>query len=190
MQTDHTPASYDYEALDMKQFPLPTGAIVRKFARVFEGKIPRRIIVAFFKQTAFSGQRDETPLLTAGIDLRQISLSLNGVVVRELSTNYDNDIYLEAYRRFTDWMQTSESEYFISFEIFKRGYRYYCFDLMESCPNADACAEEMLRQGFLDIQLQLGGALGSEHVMTVFFEAPESVEITKERAARHIRTIA
>jgi hypothetical protein len=119
-----------------------------------------------------------------------MSLSLNGVVVRELSANYDNGIYLEAYRRFTDWMKASESEYFISFDIFKLGYRYYCFDLMESCPNVDACAEEMLRQGFLDIQLQLGGGLESEHVMTVFYESPESVEITKERAARHMRTIA
>ena len=40
MQTDQLPASYLYEALDMKQYPLPTATITRKYPRVFEGKLP------------------------------------------------------------------------------------------------------------------------------------------------------
>ena len=60
---------------------------------------------------------------------------------------------------------------------------------MENCPDGASCGEEILTQGFLDINIQLGGELANHYIMTVFCEAPETLEITKERVARHVKAI-
>ena len=77
----------------------------------------------------------------------------------------------------------------MSYDTFKRGYRFMCFDLLENCPDGAACGEEMLMQGFMDVSIQLGAALEDNCIMTVFAEVPESVEINHDRVARHIRAI-
>ena len=146
-------------------------------------------MVGFFKERAFSGQRDETPQLTNPIDLRHIKLSLNGVAEREMRTNFAESLYVEAYRRFLDWMDAIEKDYPINYNVFTKGYRYLCFDLMENCPSDAPCAEDMLTVGYLDINIHLGAALAENCIMTVFSLVPETLEITKERVARYVRAV-
>lgn len=186
MQTEHVPAQYEYDALHMKQFSVPQGTIVRKFTRIFEGKIPTKLIVGFFKQDAFSGQRDLSPFMTYPIDLRQISLAVNGVVLREINTHFENNLYIEAYRRLTDWMNATGKKYFIDYENFKNGYRYFCFNLLENCPSNADCVEQTMQQGYADISIQLGEPLSDHCLMLVFYESSETVEITRDRATRYI----
>ena len=84
MQTEQVPARYEYEGLDMKQYAVPKGTIIRKYSRVYEGKLPKKILVGFYKQTAFSEVRTKTPLLITAVDMRSMSLSVNGVIIRRL----------------------------------------------------------------------------------------------------------
>ena len=189
MQSDFAPARYDFEGLDMRQFDVPTDTITRKFRRVYEGHLPKRVIVAFYDQTAFSGQRDKAPLSTFPVDMRQITLSMNGVAVRELNTNFGQGEYTEAYRKFTEWMGLSDKQTSIPYDVYSQGHRYFCFDLYEKCPPLTGCGDETVLQGFIDVGITLGAALKTHCVMCVFCETPETVEITKDRAARHIKTI-
>ena len=189
MQTDNEPARYDFTGLGIRQFPVTQGTITRKYTRIFENRLPKRVLIAFYSQTAFSGSRDEAPLLTdSDIDLSKISLSVNGIGVREIMVDYDADLYTEAYKRFTDWMSATTEGFPVLYGIFKEGYRYYAFDLMENCPET-GCAEESLQTGYIDVELLFKKATGKHAVMSVFYESPQTVEVTKERAARHITAI-
>jgi hypothetical protein len=188
MQTERLPATYEYEAIDMRQFSIPSGSIVRCYNRVYGGRLPRKILIGFFTESSFSGQRDQSPLLTAPLDLQQIGLSVNGVVVREMNMDFSKDIYVEAYRSFTDWMKVTTKNYPVTFHIFKNGMRYFAFDLLENCPS-NGCSDDTLQQGFIDINLRFRTALATDCIMAAFCEAPEIVEITKERASRHIKVV-
>ena len=69
----------------MRQFSVPEGTISRKYAKVFENRLPKKILIGFYSQAAFSGTHDIAPLLTdPDLNLLKISLSVNGIGVREL----------------------------------------------------------------------------------------------------------
>ena len=189
LQTEEVPARYDFNALGMRQYPLPQGTITRKYSRIFENRLPKKILIGFFSQTAFSGARQEAPLLTdPDLDLRRISLSVNGIGIREIMVNYEDDLYTEAYKRFTDWVGATGKDFPVSFPVYKDGYRYYAFDLMENCPDS-SCVEEALQTGYIDVDLHFGKATAEHAVMCIFYESPETLEVTRERATRHIAPI-
>ena len=190
MQTDEVPARYEYDALDMKQFSVPKGTIVQRYNRVYEGKVPKRLAIGFFKQSAFSGRRDENPFLTWPMDLRQITLYLNGVAVREMRVDFNSDNCMEAYNKFLCWMGgCTRDNFVITYGSLKSGYRYFCMDLLENCSPGKLCGDEMITQGFIDIGIHLGGEAKEHSVMAVFAEVPECLEINRERAARHVKSI-
>lgn len=183
MQTDESPAAYYYDSLGMKQFPLSKGTITRKYPAVFQGKLPSKVMVAFFTQSAFSGTRNFCPLMTADVNLRCISLSVNGMNLREINVDFDNNIYLDAYMRFLKWFEKQGEKYLISYETFKKGYKFMCFDMLENCQGS--CSVETLAQGFIDIHVTLTKALEKDDcIMCVFYISPETLYLNKQRVAR------
>ena len=161
LQTDTAPAVYEFNSLDMKIYSIEKGAILRRFSRVYENKLPKKIMVAFYTQNAFSGKKTLSPLLTASADIRQISLSVNGIVLRELNTDFTNDVYTLAYRKFQEWLGHSNLPAAVSFTLFKHGYRYFAFNLMENCSCND-CLDDTISVGTIDINFTLGNPL-EEH---------------------------
>ena len=189
-QTNEAPARYEFEGLDMRQFSVPEGTISRKYAKVFENRLPKKILIGFYSQAAFSGTRDIAPLLTdPDLNLLKISLSVNGIGVRELSVNYGADLYTEAYRQFTDWLESTGKGFPVNYDLYKAGYNYYAFDLLENCPPSSLCAEDTIQTGYIDVDVQFATGIPKHAVMCVYFESGQTVEITKERVARHICTI-
>lgn len=194
MQTDEAPASYHFEAIDVRQFALPAGTLTRKYTRVFQGKLPTRIVVAFYTQDSFIGDRNQGSLLTAQIDLRRIQLSINGVVTREHVLDINKGVYMNTYRRFTDWLSATHTAFPITFDKFPRGLSFFTFDLMDNCPASSSssppvCAEESLLTGFADISLDFGRVVVEEMIMMVYAISPDVIDISKERAARYSRVI-
>ena len=188
LQTDTAPAVYEFNSLDMKIFSIEQGAVLRRFSRVYENKLPKKILVAFYTQDSFSGQKTTSPLLTASADIRQVSLSVNGIILRELNTDFNKDEYTIAYRKFQEWLGHSNLPAAVSFTIFKHGYRYFAFNLMENCSGGD-CSDDTISVGTIDINVTLGKALEEHCVMAVYCEAAEVLEISKERTCRHLKSI-
>jgi len=189
MQTSHTPALYHFDSLGMRQYNLSAGTLDRSFPKIFEGKLPSRIMVAFYPQDAFSGQRDKSPLLTAPLDVCQMSLSVNGIIARTLDTNFDDDLFMGAYKHFMDWIGATGHDSYMHYDIFKSGYRYFSFDLLEGCPESLPCGMERLQSGHIDLHVRFEGAVDKEYIMAVFFESPDVVEITDARAAIYKRSV-
>ena len=188
MQTDEVPARYRFDTIDARQFPLPKDTITRTYLRVHQGKIPSKMAIAFYRQDAFVGSRSRAALLTAELDIRRIQLAVNGLVVREHVVNLEDAIYMESFRRFTDWMGGTTTDFPFGAQDFINGATYFTFDMMENCQSM-VCNEESLLGGFVDISLQFGKAVPAEMVMMVFAISPDVLDISKDRAARYTRTI-
>ena len=196
-QTDVAPARYFFDSLELKQWPVPQGTLTRNFKKVFEGLLPSKILIGMYGQADFSGDRTTTPLLTEALDLRQITLYLNGLAVRQLSPAFDEDLYIDAYRKFLDWMNSSSSSYFIDYNLFKDGYRYFCFDMLENCPESNPCEVNagagvtggQGQRGYIDIQLDFNTPVNKDCVMAVFYISPDAMDITRQRAASHIHSV-
>jgi hypothetical protein len=185
---DQFPAAYRFEGLQMKQYSVPASTLTRKYPRLYEHKIPKRIMVGFFPQAAFSGDRTRTPLMAADLDVTHIALRLNGVVLREFHLDYKENQYLDVYKRFLEFVGAEDQLYQVNYTAFKSGYRYYCFEL-QKLPKDERIDDDTITQGFLDLEFTLSTKPTEECVMTVFSFATETVEIHKSRTARYIPTI-
>ena len=188
MQTDEVPARYRFDAIDARQFPVPKSTITRTYSRVYQGKIPSKMVIAFYRQDAFVGSRSRAALLTAELDINRIQLYVNGIVIREHVLDFDEEVFLESYRRFTDWLGTTHTEALFDEGQFKDGIAFFAFDMMENC-HMTQCSEETLLTGFVDISIQMGKAVPAEMVMMVYAISPDVIDISKERAARYTRVI-
>jgi hypothetical protein len=189
MQTDDNPASYGFNSIDLKQFSIPAGTIVQKYNKVYEGKIPKKIAICFLSQASFGGDILKSPYLTEALDVRNITIFLNGIAVRQVEANFNSDMYVDCYNDFVNWMSPKCREYYIEYDFFKKGYSFFCIDLFQHCSVNSPCSEEMFRQGYVDIGIQLGAGNGDHGIMCVFGEGVDFVEIDKTRASRHVKII-
>ena len=155
---------------------------------MYQGKIPTKFAIAFYRQDAFVGDRSRAALMTADVDIKRIQLSINGLVVREHIVDFGESMYLESYRRFTDWLGSTMTQFPIDNTQFAKGVSIFTFDMMERCPTTD-CVDESLHTGFVDIYVQFGTVLPSEMVMVVYAISPDVIDISKERAVRYTRVI-
>ena len=194
MQTDEAPASYHFDAIDVRQFSLPLGTRHRVYPRVFQGKLPTKLAVAFYTQGCFIGDRNQPSLMTAAIVPKRLQLAINGLVTREHMIDVDAGTYLESYFRFTDWLGVTNIDYPINSASYIHGSLFLTFDLMENCVGTTSagsmsCAEESLLTGFADISVEFSAAIPEECIMVVYAISPDVVDISKERAARFTRVI-
>ena len=192
MQTDEALASYHFDAIDVRQFSLPRGTLHRVYPRVFQGKLPTKIAVAFYTQDSFIGDRNRASLLTAAITPKRLQLAINGLVTRE--HRIDGGVRLESYYRFTDWLGVTNIDFPVDVKKYFAGVMFLTFDLMENCVASDSagslsCAEESLLTGFADISVEFGVAVPEECIMVVYAISPDVLDISKERAARYTRVI-
>lgn len=188
IQTDELPARYNFDSINVKQFSVPANTSTRAFSRVYQGNLPTKIAVAFYKQTTFLGDKVDASLLTEVFDLQSIQLLVNGLVVREHKLNVDEAICMEAYRRMTEWFEVTHTDTPLDMDQFMDGSGLFTFDLMENCSTSD-CTEESLRTGFIDLRIKCRKPIPEEVVMLAYAFSPDSLDLTKDRAARHNITV-
>ena len=75
------------------------------------------------------------------------------MIIREIEANFGQDLYTDAFRKFHEWTGTTEKDTPISYDIFKYGYQMFAFDLLENCSQNSSCHEEMINQGFIEINI-------------------------------------
>jgi hypothetical protein len=191
MQTDDAPAIYSFDSIDLKQFSVPVGTVVQKYNKVYEGKIPKRLALCFLSQDAFSGSTTRSPYLTENLDVREITLFLNGVAIRQLEAEFPRDLHADVFTDFINWMGGGDRDHVIGYDTYKQGYSFFCIDLLQYCnaSRKNACGEEVFTQGFIDIGVKLGDPSEVHGVMCVFAEGSEVLELNKARAARYVKAI-
>ncbi len=188
MQTDELPARYSFESIEVRRFPFHAGAVSATYNRVFQGRIPSKIAVAFIRQNVYVGDRARAAFLTASVNVQRLQLIVNGLVAREHSPRLFDSQYLDTYRKWTEWLDVSSVDWPYDEEDYVKGVTFFPFDFMENCKGSK-CDEEALLSGSLDITVQTDAPLGTEMIMLVYALSPDAVEIMKERTARYVKVI-
>jgi hypothetical protein len=149
--------------------------------------MPTQILIGLFDAYSFSGQHDKAPTLTSPIDVKRASLCSDGVTVRSIRADFDDDLYVTAYKHFTEWLGTWDSSTYMNFDIFKRGYRYLAFDLLEGCDSTPCDAA--LLSGIMDFSLEFDAPTPTPLTICVFYISPDRVAIGKDRYALCYRSV-
>jgi len=187
-QTEEAPAKYNYDALDTRCYTLPKGTLTKSFLKMYEGRLPSKILLAVYSQKQMTGDKTLSPFLTYNTNIKRVSLKVNGVVIRELVQDFDEGIYFETYKQFMEWLGVIDESAQLTASTYAIGNRYMAFDLVDNC-EGEKCSEVALLSGVIDITIEFKTSLDEDCVLAAFNFSPDSVEISHKRASRHTKTI-
>ena len=185
---DKEPARLSFESINVRQFTLADGLRAKTFNRVFDSKLPQKILVGFYSQDSLVGARDESPLLCELADVTNLKLYVNGIALREHVIDYAGGIYMKTYRSFLDFFGNSETDFPVTHTVFPEGCRLYAFDLLNNC-NDGLCSQELLKSGYIDLEVTFKDKLDKYLVMVVYSLSPDVLDINKKRECRLTRAI-
>ena len=133
------PALYPFERTEVKTFVIPTGQSSWPIENLFISRIPKRLIVAFVTSEAFSGEFSKNPFNFQHFKLSYLCLTVDGACVpsRALQTDFDNQIYLDAYDTIfslteDDMPGKPRKTPTIKRDEFAGGYALFCFNIDNS----------------------------------------------------------
>ena len=107
-QTDIHPSCYSFSNLSMKMYSLPAKCLTRTFRRIFENKLPSKLLLGFFNESSYVGTKDEAPFMTADVDLSDVKLAINGVVVSNYKIDFKKGMYMDVYRRYLEFVNATK----------------------------------------------------------------------------------
>ena len=169
--------------VEMRYFTFPLNSSDLSVQSIYKNAhiTPRRVVFGLVEQRRFQGHYNLNPFKFENFNISQFTLRNNGQIVdQEISTDYGNDLYTEAYYRFLENAGLSEKGSIITIENYKSNCNLYAFDLTNineaSCNVLDpptACD--------LSVQIKLRENTITSVVLIVYLEYDSFIKITRDR---------
>lgn len=174
---DMAPSRYKFTAYDIKTYNLPIQSTIYTVPRVYNHKLPSRMLTFFLPQKALTGNVKINPFLTSNkIDVRNLRYYHNAVLCRDYTPSLAGNAYTEAYLSFAKFARAQDIPFCVDLAAFKEGSTFYSFDLLQSC-ESPVCSSEVILSGYLNIELELNRPTEEAYVMVVIGFSPSSLDI-------------
>ena len=121
------PARYFFQSNDLKLFNIAKDTDIYEVARLYTGRLPTRLIIAFHTSTSISGSVTESPFFTSStVKIRSVKLSHDGIVLHQITPNFDTKSYSMMYHNFVNFVPggVGNEAFMIKFQDFHKGHRF------------------------------------------------------------------
>ena len=183
-QMNATTAKYPLRRVEVKTFTIPAGTRSKITDNLFQGQMPKRIVIGMVTNAAFNGDVKKNPFNFQHFNTNKVDVSINGesLGTRPLEPDFENNLYLRSYlsmyqglgRLGEDWSPA------VTFISYRKGYTLWCFDLTADQDN-DQSKMHWIKTGNLRIELQFAQALAESVNCIVYGEFDNVLEINKQR---------
>ena len=174
-----SPERYTCAQTTLKRFVLPSGLSSYNM-EVFNGNLPKSIVVAMVKTTASDGSMKENPFNIQHFNVNRVTLRVNGQSVPSDGYNprFSEDLYAKEYASLflNTGMWRGDRASSISYERYKKGSTFFVFDLSPDLCNNSHFHET--RSGVIDLELQWKSELTNP--ITLLIYAVQNQTITVE----------
>ena len=122
--TDSAPARYPFSSVDCKQYNISGQSSLFQIGKLYEGRIPHRLVLAFYRQTSVAGSTSSSGLFTSSdISLRSIKLGHNGLTWKEVLPQFDDGLYTTIYRDLVQFARSDSLQFMITHDGMSKGHR-------------------------------------------------------------------
>ena len=145
-------AIYPLLHTEVTTFTIPKGQKSYTKDRLFPDQSPKLLMVALVENEAFNGTMNKNPFHFKHFDLTKIALFHDGMTIKSLTPDFDNNKYLRSYvhtMRTFNYYNTDDSNG-LTPEAFANGSTIYAYDL-----TADKAVDATHRQAMLTKNLRL-----------------------------------
>ncbi|KAK6167067.1 hypothetical protein SNE40_021174 [Patella caerulea] len=179
-------AIYPIRRVDVKSFTIPAGNRSLDKDNLFLGQTPRRVIVTFVTNEAFSGSVNKSPFRLQNFDINHISLQVNGedVFAKPLSPNFSENLGYGYSRSFNTLFSGTSSLFqdkgpAITLNAYRNGFCVFCFDYAPELSDDNTFHLNKTRNAKLEVRF--GTALPSTVNVILYSEFENKIEIDSAR---------
>ncbi|XP_053214125.1 uncharacterized protein LOC128397421 [Panonychus citri] len=171
---------------DMKSFIIPKSNTSISFESIFNGILPRRMIIGFVGDDFVNGKSVQGPFHFGNQDIKSISCAVNGNLIPTNSYNpdFENNLYMKEYVGLYRYLNQHEGVPMcaVSFKDYKEKYCLFAFDLSPDVTiGGETGTLSLLKRGNIKIEVKFKSATTYPIHMIVFAQFDNLVEIDKYR---------
>ena len=178
------PAIYPIRRVDMKTINIATGSLSMVDENLFNGVLPKRIVIGFVTSTAFEGAYNKNPFNFTHQNLKYCTLLVNGVMVpqKPLVSDFENGNTLRNYFSFLEstGYVFNNSGIDIIRDDYNKGYTLLGFDFT---PDLDESGcYHILKIGVIRIEVKFSTQLTEPVNLICYSEFDAAIKIDKNRS--------
>lgn len=179
-------AKYPLTRVEVKSFVLHSGILSESLDNIILGQLPKRIIIGFVNNKAFSGDRKYNPFNFDNYKINFLSLYVDGVQypVKPLQPDFvTNDTYVDSFHTLfsgTGIHFLNEGNCIDRIE-YKKGYTLFAFDLTPDLSAHCPSHWNLIRNGSVRIEVGFHEALAHTVNCIVYAEYDNVLEIDASR---------
>lgn len=181
-----TTAKYPIKRIDFKVFSVPNGALNISQDNIFNGRIPKRIVMTMVDNDAYSGNYKKNPFNFKHNDLSFLGIYVDGEPLpgKPLQPNFDPAkglSFISAYKSMFSGtgMMFEDLGNDASRDEFNLGYGIFCFDLTPDLSGGGHF--NLIRKGNLRLELQFAKTLPRSINIIVLAEFENVIEVDNQR---------
>ncbi|XP_061193215.1 uncharacterized protein F54H12.2-like [Saccostrea echinata] len=177
-------AKYPLRRVEVKTFTILTGTQSKITDHLFQGQMPKRLILGFVENAAFNGDKTKNPFHFQNFGIKKLDVSINGETMstRCFEPNFNEDLYLRSYLSLyqalgklgEDWAPD------ITLEEYKNGYTLWGWDFTKD-QEAQSDKFHIIETGNLRIEVQFTNNTVNTLNCVVYAEFDNLLEINKQR---------
>lgn len=177
-------AKFPLRRVEVKTFTIPQGTQSKITDHLFQGQMPKRIVLGFVENAAFNGDLTKNPFNFKNANVKKLDVSINGetITTRPFVPDFANDLYLRSYLSLYQGLGKFGEDWApdISFEEYKDGYTLWCVDFTKD-QEAQLDKFHLIETGNLRIEVQFSQNTATTLNCLVYAEFDNLLEINKQR---------
>ena len=182
---DKSPVKYFISRSVSKNFSISNGLSSFTTDNIFTGPLPKRMVIGFITNSAFSGAKDEDPFEFKDFTLNYLACYIDGNQVPSVAytPDFENDLYMREFVSLYRYINQDEGipQCDIKYKDYKNCV-LFAFDLSpDGCVGAEAGTLSLVRRGNIRAEVRFKKTLEKAITMVVFAQFDNLIQIDKYR---------
>ena len=177
-------AKYPLRRVEVKTFTIAGGTQSKIEDHLFQGQMPKRIVIGLVNNAGFNGSPTKNPFNFQHAGGKKLEVSINGetVMSRPFEPDFANNKYLRSYLSLYQGLGKLGYDWAPDITVgqYKNGYTLWCIDFTKD-QEAQLDRFHLIQTGNLRIELQFAANLPNTLNCVVYAEFDNLLEINKQR---------
>jgi hypothetical protein len=185
LRDEESPLVYTLNQPKLNVLSIPAGQTNFVQSNLFQGSLPRRIIVAMVSTTAYNGSAENNPFNFEHFNIREIGLYKNGLPYPRPPTkvNIAEKQYAQAYHDFMSSIQAAYNRHVpnITIEEWAQGFTFFSWDMSPDQLGGEdphTLAHQLVN---IRLAIQFGAATAAPISVLVYYEQDIRIQIDHSR---------